>query len=792
MPALVSLTWPLIASEPPVSAAAVAAELREISLDPEACYRIRDVEFQKEDLSYYLTDGYLIFAKPIQGRRLFAVFAARETGDDAEVLMRPPNRGERASLASFTESPNLDEHFSTAVFVFTDNTGGEIESRWKETSPPKPSPDMGRLLAEEFNGVVRNIATSFAVRLVDDVISANPPGQGFFFSAIAGGKLGNFDLMVDPTSREQVVAGQVTERNSTTIFNVWASFESRSFRREQKKLSDSCTLRDFKIEATIDTRLMVTAVTRMSLTPNRDGLRALSFEIAPVMEITAATLDGSPVEVFRRESMRDMLIHGSSNDQILAVFAAPLEAGKSYQLEFHHQGRVIASAGRNVFAVRNRTNWYPNHGLPFALYDLTFKAPKELDVVSTGDLVEERVEGDWRITHRKTSAPVRFAGFNLGIYRRARVQRGGFTVEVCANRSAEEALQQRTASMVVMPTPQLGPGRRQEMLTLPPPPPPDPTVRLTALANDVAGDLDWMAKNFGPPPLPVLTVSPIPGSFGQGFPGLIYLSTMAFLREEDRPAYAKTSTLATFYTELLHAHETAHQWWGNLVTAATYHDEWLTEALANYSALMAAERRKGSRALEETLEEYAKNLKTPTLAGKNLESTGPITWGLRLQSTPGAWRVITYEKGSWILHMLRGRMGDANFLTFLRELREKYEYQGITTEDFRKLAADYSPKGVPDETLEGFFDQWVYSTGVPQLELTWSVKGRAPNLVVSGVVKQKGVPEDYSIDLPVQIQLPGQKPLVQWVRTSSEPVPFTAKVRSAPQKVELGAVLRYK
>ena len=790
--ALLSLNWCSFGSEPPVSAATVAGELREASLDPSSCFRIRDVEFQREDLRFYLSDGYLIFSKPIQGRRLFAVFAGRETGDEGEVLMRPPNRGERTSLSSFTDSPNLDEHFRTAVFVFTDSTVADIEARWKETAMPKTNPDMGLLLADDFNGILRNIATSFAVRLVEDIISANPPADGFFFSAIVGAKLGNFDLMVDPTSREQVVAGQVTERNSTPIFNVWASFESRASKRDSRPPRETCSLKDFQIEATIDTRLLLTVVTRMNITAKREGLRAIGFEIAPAMEISSATLDGAPVEIFRRESMRDTLIHGSSNDQILAVFPAGLQAGKSYSLEFHHQGKVITSAGRNVFAVRNRMNWYPNHGLQFAKYDLTFRAPKDLDVVSTGELIDEKVEGEWRVTHRRTSAPVRFAGFNLGAYRRAKVQRGGYTVEICANRSAEEALQQKSAQLVVVPTPQMGPGRRQEVMALPPPPPPDPTARLTAMANDVAGDLDWMAKNFGPPPLPVLTVSPIPGSFGQGFPGLIYLSTMAFLREEDRPAYAKTSTLSTFYSELLHAHETAHQWWGNLVTAATYHDEWLMEAIANYTALMAAERRKGSRALDEILDEYAKNLKTPTLSGKNLESTGPITWGQRLQATPGAWRVITYEKGSWIMHMLRARMGDAKFLAFLKALREKYEYGSMTTEDFRKVAVEYVPKGGQDDTLEAFFDQWVYSTGVPQLELTWSLKGKAPNLYVAGAVKQKGVPDDYSVDLPVEIHFPGQKPMIQWVRTSSEPVPFTAKVKAPPQKVELGAVLRYK
>ncbi len=100
--------------------------------------------------------------------------------------------------------------------------------------------------------------------------------------------------------------------------------------------------------------------------------------------------------------------------------------------------------------------------------------------------------------------------------------------------------------------------------------------------------LDFMTVQFGPPPLPYLAVTPIPGNFGQGFPGLVYLSTLAYLNPDQRPASLRDSSQETFFSELLEDHETAHQWWGNLVVPAGYQDEWLIESLANYSALLAA------------------------------------------------------------------------------------------------------------------------------------------------------------------------------------------------------------
>src|SRR5437763_10821607 len=108
------------------SAADLAKAIGEISLDPGECYRIRDVTITKQDARFYLTDGYLMFTKPVAGARVSAVFTAEVEGGDAEVLLMPPTRSERRSLASYTGSPNMDEHFDQAVFVFSDDSYRDI------------------------------------------------------------------------------------------------------------------------------------------------------------------------------------------------------------------------------------------------------------------------------------------------------------------------------------------------------------------------------------------------------------------------------------------------------------------------------------------------------------------------------------------------------------------------------------------------------------------------------------------------------------------------------------------
>ena len=253
----------------------------------------------------------------------------------------------------------------------------------------------------------------------------------------------------------------------------------------------------------------------------------ISFDIAREMSVTEVRIDGVPAEVLQGETVRVNLTRGG-NYLFLVVPAAPLEPGRDYEFEFRHSGKVIHEAGDHVFYVSARANWYPAAGLRFANFDLTFRFPREYDLVAAGDIVEDRTEGDTRVVRRRPGAPIRFAAFNLGDYLHARLERNGYVVDVCANRKLETALQPHP----VVPAPSISPnpgviGRRR------PTDPlagtiatvervPSPTEHLQALADEVASAMEFMASKFGPPALPHLTVSPIPGAFGQGFPGLIY------------------------------------------------------------------------------------------------------------------------------------------------------------------------------------------------------------------------------------------------------------------------------
>ncbi len=172
------------------------------SLDPAECYHVRDLSLRKDDVRMYFTDGYLIFSKPAGGQRVSAVFTTDLEGGDGEVILLPPSRGERQSLAKFTESPNLDEHIAAAMLVFTDGTGDLLRDRIEKESLGKKTPEMGALMADKWSSVIANIREGFELRMVDDLLSPNPAATGFLFLGLASRERGNFDLLYDPRARE--------------------------------------------------------------------------------------------------------------------------------------------------------------------------------------------------------------------------------------------------------------------------------------------------------------------------------------------------------------------------------------------------------------------------------------------------------------------------------------------------------------------------------------------------------------------------------------------------------------
>lgn len=798
LPACGLAAWALVcctAANGAPSGADLAKQIRAATLDPAQCYHVRDLPLIKEDLKLYFNEGYLIFSKPVNGEIVSAVFTDEVEGGDGEVLLLPPYRGERKSLAQFAQTPNLDEHFRVAVLVFSDGSAQSLLDSIANGAGKKAL-EMGPLLDEKWSPVLANIESGFDLRVIGDLLTPLSERRGLMFATLAGKHVGNFDVFYDLRSQGQITAGRQNATNASYAYDVWTSFPSRSYRNGTAKPGEPPLGEEkFQIDASLDADLALRATVRDSIRVGKSALRTLTFVSANAMQIDSVRVDGQPAELLLSDSTGGGAVRDAQNAPFLVIPETELAPSSSHEVEFVEHGSVISPAGNDVYFVGARSNWYPRVTSGLAAYDLTFRYPKRLTLVTAGDIVEDRIDGEFRVTRRVTQVPIRLAGFNLGDYEKAEGTARGIRVEVYGNRNLEAALQPKPPAPVNVTPPQ-GPPRRVPRGALPQhaevdsPTAPNPLARLQAVAADISSSLQYFSGLFGPPALNSLTVSPIPGAFGQGFPGLVYLSTLSYLKPEQRPEEARGPREQLFYSDLIEAHEVAHQWWGDVVIPEGYQDEWLAEALASYSSLMYLETKKGVKAMEDVLEDYRDLLLLKNSKGSTIESTGPITWGFRLQADGNdtAWRDITYYKGAWVLHMLRRRLGDDRFTKMLAELRRRYDSRTVSTAQFAALIKGFVPpagSGAKVFNVDSFFDNWVYSTGIPAIKVTYSVKGAAPAVRISGTVAQSGVDDGFSAEVPVEIQFAKAAPQVIWVETSNDGANFSATLKQAPVKVSI-------
>jgi len=167
----------------------------------------------------------------------------------------------------------------------------------------------------------------------------------------------------------------------------------------------------------------------------------------------------------------------------------------------------------------------------------------------------------------------------------------------------------------------------------------------------------------------------------------------------------QTCTSLGAYSELMICHELAHQWWGNMVTCANWKEIWLNEGFARYSEALWQEHTEGVSAYHD----YMDHINRP-----EYWQPGPV-YILDTTNVRSIFNLLVYDKGAWILHMLRRVVGEAVFWDIFPAYRDAHYMDVATTEDFKQVC-----ESVYGENLEWFFDQWVYGSGQPDYKISWS------------------------------------------------------------------------
>jgi peptidase M1-like protein len=257
--------------------------------------------------------------------------------------------------------------------------------------------------------------------------------------------------------------------------------------------------------------------------------------------------------------------------------------------------------------------------------------------------------------------------------------------------------------------------------------------------GEAAEILRFYVTEFGPCPYPsinlVLLESRVPG--GHSPPGMVVVSVRPVLfRSLLRDDPASFPDAPDFFI----AHELAHQWWGHGVAGANYHERWMSEAFAQYAAALWVRHSRGEAPFRDMLERMGR-------WALRYSSKGPIYLGYRLghiEGDPQVYRAVVYDKGAYVLHMLRQIVGEDAFRRAGITFQAVHRFTKVGTDDFRRAL-----EAASGMSLEPYFAEWVYDTRVPEVRVATrshpTVGGYRTEITVKGL----DVPGPLPLELEV-------------------------------------------
>jgi aminopeptidase N len=223
------------------------------------------------------------------------------------------------------------------------------------------------------------------------------------------------------------------------------------------------------------------------------------------------------------------------------------------------------------------------------------------------------------------------------------------------------------------------------------------------------------------------------------------------------------------------AHETAHQWFGDSVSPATWADLWLSEGFATYFAGLFVERYEGEAAFREYMSRAAE-----TYLRYERTRRAPV-YDRETEDLNKLLNANNYQKGAWVLHTLRAQFGDAAFFRGIRAYYAAHKNRNATTEDLRAALERASGKD-----LRAFFARWVYGSGHPIYQASWSWRAsRARGGVAILTLSQSQADDPFLTPVPVEIVTAGGQVRRLTVRPTGRETTLRVTLASRPAALKI-------
>ena len=233
--------------------------------------------------------------------------------------------------------------------------------------------------------------------------------------------------------------------------------------------------------------------------------------------------------------------------------------------------------------------------------------------------------------------------------------------------------------------------------------------------------------------------------------------------------YEESSASSSQGAESLLAHEISHQWFGDMASETTFAHLWLSEGFATYLTHLYIANKYGVDSMNNEMK--ADRLQVISFSKVSHHPVVDSISQPRYLLNPNS-----YQKGSWILHMLHRELGDSIFQQIIRSYYEKYKGKNADTRDFESVAEEVSGKN-----LKPFFDQWLYQAVLPHLSIDWNYSDNEKNITLT--VKQLQSSEAFQFPLDILVNINPEDSMIHTINVTQEKQTFVFPVTSKPASV---------
>ena len=277
---------------------------------------------------------------------------------------------------------------------------------------------------------------------------------------------------------------------------------------------------------------------------------------------------------------------------------------------------------------------------------------------------------------------------------------------------------------------------------------------------------------FGPFPYEKMTIVQRFWSTSGGHSPASFIVLNELPRQSNGGSYINVASPVDLsrWKEYFLAHEIAHQWWGQGVSWATYHDQWLSEGLAQFSAVLYLRMKHQERVFSNILKRFSEWTEKKS-------KWGPISLGSRLSYFDfEAYQAIVYNKASLVLNMLVDLLGEEVFFNGLKEFFNKYKYSKASTYDFLRVM-----EGVSGKDLKAFFKGWFDSYLLPEVKVSHTIEKRTDGYLLKLKISQ--LRDVFHFPLWVEWRENGKK-IIQKVIIEEKNAEFAFSANGKPEKIK--------